>query len=147
MVFPKGAAVMAGIVFLFASCLKSSDNTGNGPKAQMAVTNFVVNSAVNVTIDNASLSPVPIVFGGVVSTAAGGYTPIGAGLHSLQVTAPNSLNASNTISLTNGIHYSLFMYDPLQKNPKKTLLLADALTAVDTVAKARFLQFIPGSDS
>ena len=132
---------------LLSSCLKSKDTTANGPKSQVAITNYVVNGSINVVFDNASLTSAPLGFGTGVSTATGGYTPLGAGLHNFKITSNTTSATDNTISMISGTNYSLFIYDTIKTNSVKTLLLADDLTAVDTIAKARFLQFIPGVDS
>jgi hypothetical protein len=143
----KITGFLFGSCMLFSSCLKNKDSTGDGPKSQVAITNYIVNGSFNVLLDNALLTIAPLSFGSSVATGMGGYAPIGSGLHNLKFTSGSNIIIDNTISLKSGINYSLFVYDTLQNNKVKTLLLTDDLTAIDTVARVRFLQFIPGVDS
>lgn len=116
-------------------------------KSQMAITNFVVNGSFNVFLDNTLLTTAPLGFGSSVANGVGGYAPIGSGLHNLKFTSGTNIIIDNTISLSSGNNYSLFVYDTLQNNKVKALLLTDDLTSIDTVGRLRFLQFIPGADS
>ncbi len=147
LLIPVKITLLLCCCFFFSSCLKNKDSTGNGPKSQVAITNFVVNASINVILDNTALSAVPLGFGEGVSTGMGGYIPLGSGLHNLKLSSNSNVITDNTISITSGINYSFFIYDTLQNNRVKTLLLTDDLTAIDTVARARFLQFIPGADT
>lgn len=133
--------------FLFSSCLKNKDSLGDGPKSQLAITNYVVNGSFNVLLDNMLLTTAPLGFGSSVANGVGGYAPIGSGLHNFKFVSGANIIIDNIISLSSGINYSLFVYDTLQNNKVKALLLTDDLTAIDTVGRIRFLQFIPGADS
>ena len=127
--------------FLFSSCLKNKDSTANGPKANMTVSNYVVNGApLNILYDGGLLTTAPLAYGKSIDT---GYIPVGAGIHSLRLTSGTDVIADNTISVQTGLTYSLFLYDTLKNNKVKSLLVEDNLVVIDTVAKARFLQFIP----
>ncbi|MEO5995736.1 MAG: DUF4397 domain-containing protein [Chitinophagaceae bacterium] len=134
---------------LFSSCLKNKDSTGDGPKSQMAITNYVVNGAsFNVLYDNTTITTAPLSFGNSISNGSGAYVPFSAGIHNFKLNSGTDLVADNSISLETGKNYSIFLYDTLKNNKVKSLMLTDDLVAVDTtVAKGRFLQFIPGADS
>ena len=134
---------------LFTSCLKNKDSTGDGPKAQMAITNYVVNGAsFNVLYDNTTTTTTPLSFGNGISTGLGAYAPFSAGIHNFKLNSGTDFAADNSISLETGKSYSFFLYDTLKNNKVKSWLLTDDLTTADTtIAKARFLQFIPGADS
>ncbi len=145
--FQKITGLLFCCCLLFSSCLKNKDSTGNGPKSQVAITNYVVNGSFNVLLDNTLVTTAPLGFGSTIATGVGGYAPVGSGLHNLKFTSGTNIIIDNTISLTSGINYSLFVYDTLQNNKVKELLLTDDLTSIDTVGRVRFLQFIPGADS
>jgi len=132
---------------LISSCLKSKDDTGNGAKSQLSITNYVVNGSLGIMFDNSALTMAPIGYGNGIATGTGGYASLGSGLHNMKLATGVSLISDNTISLTPAYNYSLFYYDTLKNNKVRSLLLTDDLTTIDTVGRARFLQFIPGADS
>ncbi len=136
----KGCLVLCSCFFFF-SCLKNKDTTANGPKARITVSNYVVNSgAFNILYDGGALTAAPLAYG---KSFDSGYIPVGAGIHNLKLTSGADVIADNTVSVQTGFTYSLFLYDTLKNNTAKAWLVEDNMVAVDTVAKARFLQFIP----
>ena len=136
----KGWLLLCSCFFLI-SCLKNKDTTANGPKARITVGNYVVNSAAfNILYDAGALTTAPLAYG---KSFDSGYIPVGAGIHNLTITSGTDVIASNSISVQTGISYSLFLYDTLKNKTVKAWLVEDIMVAVDTVAKARFLQFIP----
>jgi hypothetical protein len=145
--FSKAIVLPLFICLFFTSCLKNKDNTANGPKSQVAVTNFVVNDSINILYDNTAVTKAPLAFGGGLATTTSGYVSFAAGLHNFKVSSGTTFSSDNTIAFQAGSNYSLFFYDTLQNSKLKSLLLKDDLSTVNTIANLRFLQFIPESDS
>lgn len=137
------------IILIFAtSCLKNEDGTANGPKAEMVISNYAVNNAAfDVAFDNSSLTTTPLSFGAGTGSGTNLYTKLAAGTHSIRLSAGNNVAIDNIFSLTADRKYSFFVYDTLKTASIKSLLLKDEIIPVDTIAKGRFLQFIPRSDT
>lgn len=140
--------LLLGSCMLLSSCLKNKDSTGDGPKAQMSITNYVVNAAaLDISFDDARITTAPLAFGNSIAGGTGGYLPFGAGIHNFKLVSGTDPVFDNSLFLDPGKSYSVFFYDTLKNNKVKTIILTDELVVVDTIAKARFLQFIPRSDS
>ena len=137
------------LVFLFmSSCLKNSDETARGPKSDIVVSNFVVTgNALDAWWDNDKLNANPLEFGSATGSPGSLYTAVGSGLHSIRLSSGNISVYNKNFSFEAGVKYSLFTYDSLQNEAVKVLLLKDDTATIDTLARMRFLQFIPGPDT
>jgi hypothetical protein len=137
------------LVCLFASsCLKNSDETARGPKSEIAARNFVVTgNTLDVWWDNDKINDTPLEFGSATGAAGRLYTTVGGGLHAIRITANNIPVYNKIFSFETGARYSVFAYDSLKNEAVKVLILKDDTAVVDTVARLRFLQFIPGPDT
>jgi hypothetical protein len=137
-----------GSCLLYCSCLKNKDSTGDGPKARMSITNYVVNGAAfDISFDDIKITSAALAFGNSIPGGSGGYEPFGAGIHNFKLVSGTALVFDNSLFLDPGKSYSVFFYDTLKNNKVKSLIFTDDLTVVDTIGKARFLQFIPRTDS
>lgn len=131
-------------IISLTSCLKNSDNFENGPKAQVLISNYVVNNAVfDVSFDNSSLTATPLSFGSGTGSSTDLYVNLVAGMHTIVINSGNKVVVDNVFSLSANRRYSFFLYDTLKNDSLKILMLTDDVVPVDTMAKSRFIQFIP----
>ncbi|MEJ7740838.1 MAG: DUF4397 domain-containing protein [Chitinophagaceae bacterium] len=130
-----------------SSCLKNEDNTPEGPKARLSVSNYVVNAGgFQVMIDDNQVSTNELQFGTTTNNGGNTYLQVAAGLHNIKLSTANGIIGDYTIALKSNTNYSLFVYDSLKSSGVKALLAEDE-QPTDTVAKARFLHVVPGDDS
>ncbi|MEJ7766511.1 MAG: hypothetical protein WKF89_01780 [Chitinophagaceae bacterium] len=140
-------SLVIALCSLLASCLKNTDSFDKGPKAEMVIINYVVNNAsFEYAFANLNITSVPVPFGSATSLPGALYTKYAAGTHEIRFSSGNN-STNHLVSLIAGKKYSLFIYDTLRNSGVRKLLLQDEILPVDTIAKGRFLQFVPGNDS
>ena len=144
----RKACFLVIIPFIAFSCLKNQDDTASGPKANVSMTNLVLNAdSLNVFFNGNRVSPVNFSFANTTDNNGNAYLPLPAGIHVFQVYAGSNLLLEKLLPLEPGRKYSLFFYDSLKNSKLRTVVLSDDTTTIDTLAKARLLHFIPGGDT
>jgi len=133
---------------LFTACLKNEDNTAEGPKAQMAVINVSFNTPpIDLTVDKNKLTVSPVAFGTASGATGNIYLPVQAGLRQMILTGTSATYLDKIFAVDANKYFSMFVLDTMKNNLANVYILDDDTSTVDTLAKARFLHFIPGNDT
>lgn len=144
----KLPGMFIAITLFFSACLKNMDNTDSGPKAGLSVTNLVLNAdPVDIYVNETKVNTTALTFGSTTGNSMNPYIPVAAGTHTLQVNAAVQTVLQKNVSLQAAKRYSLYLFDTLKNNNVRVILLSDDTTSTDTLARVRFLHFVPGRDT
>ncbi len=136
------------IVLGFSACLKNDDKTAEGPKAQLALINVSFNTPpIDLTVDKNKITASPVAFGTASGSTGNIYLPVQAGLRQMILTGTSVTFLDKNFSAEANKYFSMFVLDTMKNNLANVYILNDDTTTIDTLAKARFLHFIPGNDT
>ncbi len=139
---------ISSLLFLWA-CNKSTDEIKEGDKAKIAVANFVMNGPpINVSISNELLTTAPLNYGEISGTSDSSiYLSFTPGFSNVKLSVAGSdsnlLGPKNNFVFGN-VPSSFFLYG--KNDTAYTYIVQDIMQPADTIGKARFFNFIPGSN-
>lgn len=137
--------------FLFAACKKNNDEIKEGDKAKISVANFVINDfPVDISINDQKLTSSPINYGNITGTSDSSiYLPFTPGFCNVKlseagVDSINLLGNKSNFVFGSATPFTFFLFG--DKTQAYTYVVQDNIQPVDTTAKGRFFNFIPGTD-
>jgi hypothetical protein len=127
------------------SCTKTANSNAN--KTYIAVTHIAYGvGPLNITLGGDSLLPVPISFGTFSGTQGYPYDTATAGIQDLIIYQGSDSLLSGNAAFQQATHYSLFIYDTLDRASLGLITLQDNPGGgTDTSTFIRYLNFVPGS--
>lgn len=146
--FNGGMALILGAIML-SSCLKQKDETGDGPKAGIAIINAALDSEpLTLLLDGQGLNEQGIVFGAAGGTPVDAYLAARPGVRATAWQSGSVIPAEQKfLHWKAGGYYTLIHFDTALNGQSPWMIVEDKPEPVDTIAKARFINCVAGMDS
>lgn len=144
-----GGMVILVSAALLQSCLKQKDETGDGPKARIAIVNAALDSEpITLLLDGEKLNPEAIAYGSASGTVADACLNARPGVRTTAWQTGTFVPAEQKfLHWKPGAYYTLIHFDTAFNNQSPWIILEDQAVPVDTIAKARFINCVAGADS
>jgi len=133
---------LIAVFFLCVDCNKNIDALAN--KAYLSVTNISPNApSLDILFDGNKLNTAgQLPYDSTTGAPGNPYLIAVAGIHNFQLTSGSQPFVNGSIALLQLHHYSLFIYDSINNNTLKTLIVEDVLNnPSDTLSFVRVLNF------
>lgn len=136
------------VAIVICSCNKETNKVSEGSKAKLTVGNFVLNGIpVNVSVSNEAITTAPVSFGQFSGDSLHPYTSFTPGFSNIRL-SPAGYPDSNLLTKSNFVFgtasaFSFFLFD--SSIHPIAYVVQDFFAPVDTAAKVRFFNFVPGS--
>ena len=127
------------------SCAKTANSNAN--KSFVALTHVAYGvGPLNLVLDGDSLLPAPVPFGNTSGTPGFPYDTTTSRIDDMQLVQGSDILLQGNSAFQQGVHYSIFAYDTLNKNTINLIIFQDNPTfRTDTFTYIRYLNFSPGS--
>jgi hypothetical protein len=138
------------VAVVICSCNKETDQVSEGSKAKLTVGNFVLNGIpINVKVSGQPITTQPVSFGQFSGDSVHPYSSFIPGFSNIQL-SPTGYPDSNLLTKSNFVFgtasaFSFFLFDSVEH--PVAYVVQDYFAPVDTAAKVRFFNFIPGSNT
>ena len=136
------------VTVIICACNKQTNEVSEGSKAKLTVGNFVLNgNAINVSVSGDPITTAPVSFGNFSGSQANPYTLFTPGFSNIKL-SPAGYPDSNLLTKSNFVFgtataFSFFLFDTADR--ATAYVVQDIFAPVDTAAKVRFFNFVPGS--
>ncbi|MDI3319335.1 hypothetical protein [Pinibacter soli] len=137
------------VAIVICSCNKETDQVSEGSKAKLTVGNFILNGfPINASVSGQLITAQPVSFGNFSGSQTNPYTLFIPGFSNIKLSPANQdtnlLGSKSNFVFGTASAFSFFLFDSIDR--ATAYVVQDFFAPVDTAAKVRFFNFVPGTN-